>query len=771
MATAMYTISFNAMADEGMWLPSLISQRIGDMQAKGFRLTAEDIYSINQASLKDAVVLFGSGCTGELISPEGLLITNHHCGYGQIQRHSSVEHDYLRDGFWAMSREEELPNEGLEVRFLDRMEDVTDIVLKGYEDGMSEEQRDSLIKANSVELIDRASAGGKGLEADVEALYYGNQYFLFVYRVFSDVRLVGAPPSSIGKFGGDTDNWMWPRHTGDFSIFRIYADKDNCPAGYSEDNVPYRPKKYFSISTGGVSEGDFTMVYGFPGRTMEYITSGAVSYISEISDPHKIALRSLRLDIQDRYMSQSQAVRIQYASKNASVANAWKKWQGEMRGIRKMNTVAVKRAYEERFKEWAEGTRYEGILEKLDSLYSLLEPYAFAADYYMETARTVELSRFATEYAGLQARSMLTSSTDKAEELRKNMKKLAAAFYKDYYLPIDRESFAAVMDMFDRNMPEDFKPDYFRNMLARYGSTEVWADSLFGNSLFADSTRLHLAPWNVTTAGNGTADNNTMGNETVGNGTAGNDTNNGTIGNNDPTGNGTSGNDTAGIILPSGDPAVEFGREFKDWYDACIKPVTTRLNREINLLYRDYMKGQMEFAASVKDGITDSSERASVTAGFYPDANLTLRIAYGTVQGYSPADGTWYLPVSTMEGIIQKDNPEIFDYNIPQKLRDIHAAKDYGRWAVTDAAGNTTVPVCFIATNHTSGGNSGSPVINADGNLIGINFDRVWEGTMSDIVFDPDLCRNISLDIRYVLFIIDKVAGAGHLLDEMTLIE
>ena len=443
----------------------------------------------------------------------------------------------------------------------------------------------------------------------------------------------------------------------------------------------------------------------------------------------------------------------------------------------------------------------------------------------METARTVELARFATEYAGLRARSVFTSSTDIAEESIKRMKKLADSFYKDYYLPIDRESFAAVMDMFDRNMPEDFKPDYFRNMLARYGSTEVWADSLFGNSLFADSTRLHLAPWNVTTAGNGTADNNTMGNETVGNGTAGNDTNNGTIGNNDPTGNGTSGNDTAGIILPSGDPAVEFGREFKDWYDACIKPVTTRLNREINLLYRDYMKGQMEFAASVKDGITDSdrtpesdgaldsvrtpgsdgtlgsdstpgsdgtlgsdctpksdstsvsdgtpdsSERASVTAGFYPDANLTLRIAYGTVQGYSPADGTWYLPVSTMEGIIQKDNPEIFDYNIPQKLRDIHAAKDYGRWAVTDAAGNTTVPVCFIATNHTSGGNSGSPVINADGNLIGINFDRVWEGTMSDIVFDPDLCRNISLDIRYVLFIIDKVAGAGHLLDEMTLIE
>ena len=351
-AAAMTLLSaafFNARADEGMWLPSLISQRIGDMREKGFRLSAEDIYSINEASLKDAVVLFGRGCTGELISDEGLLLTNHHCGYGQIQKHSSVEHDYLKDGFWAMSRNEELPNEGLTVSFLERMEDVTEAVLKGYSDSMDESQRDSLVKANSAALTAEATSAGKGLRATVEALYYGNQYFLFLYREYSDVRLVGAPPSSIGKFGGDTDNWMWPRHTGDFSIFRIYAGKDNNPAEYSPDNVPYRPKKWFRISLDGVREGDFTFVYGFPGRTQEYIMSEGVRYISEVSDPHKIALRTLRLDIQKKYMASSQKVRIQYSSKNASTANAWKKWQGEMRGIRKMNTVASKKAYEHEF--------------------------------------------------------------------------------------------------------------------------------------------------------------------------------------------------------------------------------------------------------------------------------------------------------------------------------------------------------------------------------------------------------------------------------------
>lgn len=699
-------------ADEGMWLPSLISQRIGDMQAKGFRLSAEDIYSINQASLKDAVVLFGGGCTGELISSEGLLLTNHHCGYAQIQKHSSVEHDYLKDGFWAMDRSEELPNPGLEVWFLDRMEDVTGAVLDGYEPGMTEQQRDSVVRTNSEAIAGKAEKDGTGLRADVESLYYGNQYFLFVYRVFKDVRLVGAPPSSIGKFGGDTDNWMWPRHTGDFSIFRIYADKDNNPAEYSEDNVPYIPKKYFKISLGGVSEGDFTFIYGFPGRTQEYIVSEAVRYISEISDPHKIALRTLRLDIQDRYMSASQAVRIQYSSKNAAVSNSWKKWQGEMRGIRKMNTVETKKENERLFEEWAAGSEYSGIVGRLDSLYRLMEPYAFAADYYNETARAIELTSFAAEYARRLEKAAGVSSPDEATQARESAKRLAAAFYKDYYMPIDKESFIALMDMFDRNIPSGFKPEYFTESMGRYGSAEAWADSLFGNSVFSDSSALTKTVAAACADGVGTD-----------------------------------------ITLLTDDPAVEFGNEFRKWYMEGIRSVVQRLGSEITLLYRDYMKGQMEF----------NKDRA-----FYPDANLTLRVAYGSVQGYAPADGTYYLPMSTIEGIMQKDNPDIFDYNIPQRLRDIYAEKDYGEWTVTDASGRLTVPVCFIATNHTSGGNSGSPVINADGDLIGINFDRVWEGTMSDIVFDPDLCRNISLDIRYVLFIIDKVAGAGHLIDEMT---
>ena len=424
--------AMGAHADEGMWLPSLISQRIGDMQAKGFRLTAEDVYSVNQASLKDAVVLFGSGCTGELVSDEGLLLTNHHCGYSYIQRHSSVEHDYLKDGFWAMNRGEELPNKGLTVSFLERMEEVTDRVLEGYVPSMTEAQRDSVVRVNSKQIIEENADDGKGLTANVEALFYGNQYFLFVFRVYRDVRLVGAPPSSIGKFGGDTDNWMWPRHTGDFSMFRVYADKDNNPADYSPDNVPYHPKRFFKISRAGVQEGDFTFVYGCPGSTQEYVMSEQVRYVAEQSDPQKIALRTQRLDIQKKYMSMDQKVRIQYSSKNASVSNAWKKWQGEEKGIKKMHTVATKQAYEARFKEWAKGTEYEGLVERLGEIYARRNPTYLAYEYYNETARTIEIVQFAS---GIYSR--LQAGTD--------TKDLIDSFFKDYYQPIDEETFVAMM--------------------------------------------------------------------------------------------------------------------------------------------------------------------------------------------------------------------------------------------------------------------------------------------------------------------------------------
>ena len=710
LAVLTFLGTYSAQADEGMWLPSLIEYRIGDMMEKGFRLMPEDIYSINEASLKDAVVLFGRGCTGELVSSEGLLLTNHHCGYGQIQQHSSVEHDYLRDGFWAMNRSEELPNKGLTVSFLERMEDVTSIILKGYEPSMSEDERVALVKANSEALIAQAVKDGKGLRATVEALYYGNQYFLFLYREYTDIRLVGAPPSSIGKFGGDTDNWMWPRHTGDFYIFRIYADKDNNPATYSPDNVPYRPKKYFKISTTGVREGDFTFIYGYPGRTQEYIHSEAVRYIEEFSDPHKIALRTLRLDIMSKHQSQSQKVRIQYSSKHANVANAWKKWQGEVKGIKKMKTVATKKEYEQRFAAWAKGTEYEGLTDKIAQIYAELEPYAFATDYYNETVRTVELANFAMSFARLYKVDGEEVSLDCKKAAEK-----AEIFFKDYYLPIDQECFVAVMKEFDKNIPAESKPGFHTEMMEKYGSVEAWAAYIFENSLFTDPADVQT----LTAAGK-SADEYKADRQSVMN-----------------------------------DPATVFFNEYLKWYHADVLPHTQRLNQDLQLAYRQYMRGQIVSADKITSGSANE---------FYPDANLTLRVAYGHIKGYSPADGVYYTPSSTIKGIMEKDNPEIFDYNIPQSLRDIYATKDYGRW--TDESGD--IPVCFIATNHTTGGNSGSPVLNAYGDLIGLNFDRVWEGTMSDIVFDPEICRNISLDIRYVLFTIEKIGGAGYLIDEMT---
>ena len=677
--SALFALSITAWADEGMWLPALISQRIGDMQAKGFKLDAEDVYSVNQASLKDAVVLFGSGCTGELVSGEGLLLTNHHCGYSYIQKHSSVAHDYLKDGFWAMNRGEELPNKGLTVSFLERMDDVTDQVLKGYDSTMNEAQRDSIVRVNSDRLIQEAVAGGNGLKAQVEALFYGNQYFLFLFRVYRDVRLVGAPPSSIGKFGGDTDNWMWPRHTGDFSIFRVYADKDNNPADYSPDNVPYKPKKFFTISRAGVREGDFTFVYGCPGSTQEYVMSEQVKYVSEVSDPEKIALRTQRLAIQKKYMGMDQAVRIQYSSKNASVANAWKKWQGEEKGIKRLHKVADKLAYEQRFKEWAKGTRFDGVVDRLGEIYARRNPYYRAYEYYNETVRTVELLQFASA-----VQSRLRSGTD--------TKDLIDSFFKDYYQPIDEETFVAMMEAFGANMEERFQPACYQDNLARYGSVSAWKDDLFAKSMFTDREKVSsLTPEDLDQVDR--------------------------------------------------DPACTLYAAFLQWYQQNLSPVIRETGEELRVANRAYMQGQMEFE---KD------------RDFYPDANLTLRIAYGHVAGYNPADAVYYRPVSTLKGIIEKDNPDIFDYNIPQVLRDIYAE-----------GGHDDQPVCFLATNHTTGGNSGSPVINADGNLIGINFDRVWEGTMSDIVFDPDFCRNISLDIRYLLFVVEEVGHASYLLDEM----
>ena len=653
-----------AMADEGMWLPCLIGERIDDMRAKGFELTAEDIYSVNQAALKDAIVLFGRGCTGELVSAEGLLLTNHHCGYGQIQSHSSVEHDYLTNGFWAMNRGEELPNPGLTVSFLVRMEDVTDQIAAG---------------AKAEEIRAKASEGGKYSTA-IESLYYNNKYYLFVYQVYRDVRLVAAPPSSIGKFGGDTDNWMWPRHTGDFSVFRIYADKDNQPADYSKDNVPYTPKRHFTISTKGAEEGDFTFVYGFPGTTREYVTSDFVDYTLNHSNPAKIRLRTKRLDIISAAQEADPAVRIMYASKHASIANAWKKWQGESLGLARRKTVEKKLAYEAEFEKWALGTEYEGITAQLHEKYAALLPYAVTRDYYNEAAYAVELLGFA-----------------------RGLAKLSEAGYKDYSPAIDR---AVAKEMFadlSANVDAEYLPEFYTAKVAELGSTDALTDWLFDNSRLVGKEAYAAAV-------------------------------------------------AEGYDFTS-DPAVVLLGAFDALYKAKIAPHYASLNKEITALYNVYMRGQM----------AHQTERT-----FYPDANLTLRVAYGSVAGYEAADGVYHLPYTTIDGIIEKDNPEIYDYDIPQSLRDVYASKDYGRWGI-ERDGKLTLPVAFLAKNHTTGGNSGSPILNSKGQLLGINFDRTWLSTMSDLDYDADICRNISVDIRYVLFVIDKIGGAGYLIDEMTL--
>ena len=658
--------SFTAIADKGMWLPSLIASRIDDMKSKGFKLSAEDIYSINKASMKDAVVLFDGGCTGEIISEKGLILTNHHCGYDAIQAHSTVEHDYLTDGFWAMNHKEELPCPGLKVHILVRMEEVTDRLAAGE---------------TKQEIIAKAKAEGVGFHATVESMYYGNMAYLFIYREFNDVRLVGAPPTTIGKFGADNDNWIWPRHTGDFSIFRIYADEKNEPAAYNANNKPYKPARHFKISTKGVNEGDFTMIYGFPGNTQEYITSDAVKYIAETADPTKIDLRTQRLDIIGAAQAADVETRIKYAAKQANIANAWKKWQGEVKGINRLGTYDKKLAYEARFRK--ENPEKAYLLDSLSAAYARNQEGYFHYELFNESLRGIEL----TQVVAITNSDKLT-----AEEKQAALE----LFYKDFDVNVDRDIAIAMLQAYEKHATL-FSPE-LSQLLEQHGGGKTYAEWLYANTTLGCIENYDA--------------------ENVAN-----------------------------------DPIAEFTNAIAPLREHVAKYAYRNFSNipDIERWFRPYVKALMEW----------DNKRA-----FFPDANLTLRVAYGKVAGYEYADGEYHLPQTTLEGIIEKDNPEIYDYNVPQALRDAYARKDYGRWGV-ELNGKYTVPVCFIATNHTTGGNSGSPVLNRKGELIGVNFDRTWLSTMSDIEFDETLCRNIICDIRYVLFVVDKVGGAEWLIKEM----
>ena len=675
---ALACITFTtATADEGMWLPSLIKERVKDMRKKGFKLKADDVYSTTKPSLKDAVMQFGGGCTGEFVSAEGLLLTNHHCGYASIQKLSSVEHDYLTDGYWAKSRAEELHVPGLTISILEKMEDVTDRIAAGE---------------SPAEIIAQAKQG-KGCRASIESMYYGNQHDLFVYRVYNDVRLVGAPPSSIGKFGGDTDNWIWPRHTGDFSMFRVYADANNEPADYSVDNVPYRPKRHFPISTKGVNEGDFTMIYGFPGNTQEYVTADAVEYVANESNPMKIALRTIRLDIISEAQGKDVATRIAYAAKHANIANAWKKWQGESLGLERLKTADKKEDYEKAFAAWAaDRTQYATLLDSMHAAYEKTIPGYFARELFNETIAGIEVYNFA---------AWLYSKHAKGDKLTADVQAVGRKYYlNDYRVEIDKAIAKRMIAEFIGRMPAENVPQELTAAIAACGSVEQFVEEIYANSQLIKKHPL-----------------------------------------------------TTEEVLA--DPVVQLAA----WFAPLTKKNTSYAYRNLSNVptiekwYRKYMQALREW----------DKERA-----FYPDANFTLRVAYGTICGYENVDGEYHTHLTTLDGIMAKDNPEIYDYNIPQVLRDIHAEKDYGRWSI-EHNGKKTIPVCFLANNHTSGGNSGSPVINGKGELVGINFDRTWRSTMSDIEFDPTICRNISVDIRYVLFVIDRVGGASYLFEEMDL--
>ncbi|WP_300602007.1 S46 family peptidase [Niabella sp.] len=700
-----------AKADEGMWLPQLL-ENLNEkrMQQLGMKISAKDIYDINKGSLKDAIVSFGGFCTGEVVSEKGLVFTNHHCGFESVQKHSTLDKNYIRDGFWARNQAEELPNAGLFVTFIVRIDDVSEQVLKGIEQHMKESERQSIVDRN-IEELKKSTKVEPFQDAKVNAFFEGNKYYLFVTETYKDVRLVGAPPSSIGNFGQDSDNWMWPRHTGDFSVFRIYAGKDNRPAEYAPGNVPYIPKKALTISLKGMKQDDFTMVFGFPGRTTEYLPSEAVRQIVEVNDPTKILIRDKTLGVMNRYMRANEDLKIKYASKYAGIANAWKKWQGEVLGLTRTSGLQKKLQYEADFQNKLEAsdllkTTYGHTLQDLNNAYKAIEPYALTRDYYLEITGKIELFGIINR---LRALKKITGKPDYAKEQAKQLENLTE-LYKNLSSEVDKDIFSVLLPLYMEQKQGPYIAPVARQQFEQYGKNyHKWADALYAGSVFLDAAKVLEG---IRT---------------------------------DPS--------TLYRFFET-DPSAKLIIGMADLYDQEVAPKLNALQARINGLQRNYMRAQTEV-------LTDKT--------FYPDANSTLRVGYGKVDGYKPADGITYDYYTYLDGVMQKYKPGDYEFDVPEKLRQLYLKKDYGRYGTKAPSGSYRMPVCFIASNHTTGGNSGSPVLDANGHLVGINFDRVWEGTMSDIHYDASICRNIMVDIRYVLFIIEKYAGAEHLIREMKL--
>ena len=701
-----------ARADGGMWIPLFLSQNEAEMQQLGFHLTADDIYSINHNSMKDAIVLFGSGCTAELISSQGLLLTNHHCGYSFVQSHSTMEHNYLQDGFWAKSKQEEIPMEGLTVTFLVYMEDVTDQVLAGVTDQTKEADRQAIVKENIVKVTNKATMG-TDYKAIIKPFYYGNQYFMFVTETYSDIRLVGVPPESIGKFGGDSDNWMWPRHTGDFSLYRIYTSPDGKPAEYNRKNVPMKPKQYFPVSIKGVQENDFTLVFGYPGTTKQFLISDGVNAVVNIQNPIAIQARTIRLDAMKKQMNLDPRIRLMYSAKANSISNGWKKWQGENKGILECDVIGKKQAQEREFQQWVNAdpqrkAQYGTLLQDMKKVYESYNNNLQMVTYINEYLFGVELM----EELVYPYMSQLFNEERVFEDNRFKVAENSTKFRKEYMEAIDKECFVELMTYYfthekPENIPASLKKYVQSEPVVRQMMTAMWDNSAKKAPYFLDGQKYceFVAKANHKQFMK-TLSNNEM------------------------------------IMLYSA---------LFDTYRTAVVRYRAESN-QLDEYYRTYVKALME-----KD--KDKT--------FYPDANLTMRVTYGQVKGFQPADGTDYIYYTTLDGIMEKEDPDVYDYQVHPKLKELWEKKDYGRYANEKGQ----LPVAFIASNHTTGGNSGSPVINGYGQLIGTNFDRVWEGTMSDIWYDVDRCRNISLDARYFLFIVDKFAGAKNIVDEIDVIE